>query len=133
MISEFRTLLTGLVFTLAAGGCDTALIVRGVTLEGTGNSHTLRSPGTIDSTKRIGNADFTLYPQFRDSQIPPGGNAATFRGDSVGNFAFTRNVGPGSHRAALISRKEGFLPDTLIFEYEPLRPESLIVILKRTK
>ena len=101
--------------------CDSALIVRGTTLE------------DCDPKKPIQWAELTLYPHVEEGVIDKKSWSRMFSSDSLGIFDFTAVIGPGTYRAALIASKRGFVTDTLYFDYEPLRPESLLVSLKRTQ
>ena len=101
--------------------CDSALIVRGTTLE------------DCDPQKPIQKAELTLYPHVEKGPFGEKSYPRIFYSDSLGNFDFTAVIGPGTYRAALVAAKEGFLTDTLYFNYEPLQPESLMVSLKRAR
>jgi len=115
-------------------GCDTSLLVKGIVVEGEQKSILVKSNAyEIDTSKRISDVQFSLYPHISPSNIYKISHARIFKSDSLGRFDYNATIGPGKYYAALISSKEGYLADTLIFEYKPLNPESLIVVLKKLK
>ncbi len=123
-----------LVMLLFLSGCDTALLVKGIVVEGDHKSIAAKDRILgIDTSNRIPDVQFALYPHVSPAKYSTTGYARNFKSDSLGRFNYNATIGPGTYNAALISSKEGYLADTIIFEYTPLQPESLIIVLKKIK